>query len=127
MRPLLLAAFLLAATPALAVDHLDPAVVDAAVSAGQTVLIDIRTPEEWADTGLARGATPLDMTSASFLTDLKQVIDSNPGKKLTFICRSGHSSGMLTDQLEHAGLPGLADVKGGMNAWVQESLPMESP
>ena len=37
-----------------------------AAKAGKLVLVDIRTPEEWADTGVPEGAIKLDMTGSAF-------------------------------------------------------------
>jgi len=41
-------------------------------AAKEAILIDIRTPEEWKDTGVAEGAIRLDMTSPAFEARLDQ-------------------------------------------------------
>jgi rhodanese-related sulfurtransferase len=92
---------------------------------GQTVLVDVRTPEEWRETGVAPGAKALDMANPSFAADLKTVIDANPGKPLTFICRSGRRSSVVAGQMEAAGMSHIANVEGGMNAWLGKGLPVE--
>lgn len=127
MRFALVLVALLFAAPAFAVEKMTPGQVRAEVEGGRAVLIDIRTPAEWADTGVAQSARPIDMTSEGFVTDLKSVIAENPGKKLAFICRSGNRSGQLTAQLEASGLTNIIDVAGGTSAWIAEGLPMTKP
>ena len=129
MRPalLLFAAALAFSSQAFALERVTPKEADAQINAGETVLIDIRTPDEWADTGVAPKANPIDMTSDNFVADLKDVIAANPGKKLAFICRSGRRSGQLTRQLEAAGLTNIVDVQGGMSEWIGEGLPVRKP
>jgi rhodanese-related sulfurtransferase len=124
---LVLAALLSAlfAFPAFAVEMMNVKAANEASKAGEIVLIDIRTPQEWADTGTAPQAKPIDMTSAAFMDELGGVIAANPGKKLAFICRSGNRSGMLTSQLESAGLTNIIDVEGGMNQWMSQGLPVK--
>ncbi len=127
MRFALVLASLLFALPAFAVEMMTPAQVSTEIAAGHVVLIDIRTPAEWAETGVAQSARPIDMTSAGFVTDLNTVIAENPGKKLAFICRSGNRSGQLTAQLEASGLTNIVDVAGGTKAWIAEGLPVAKP
>ena len=127
MRFALVLVALLFAVPAFAVEKMAPGQVSAEVEGGRAVLIDIRTPAEWADTGVAQSARPIDMTSEGFVTDLKTVIAENPGRKLAFICRSGNRSGQLTAQLEASGLTNIIDVAGGTSAWIAEGLPMTKP
>ena len=124
MRFALVLAALLFAVPAFAVELMTPGQVSAEVADGRAVLIDIRTPAEWAETGVAQSAKPIDMTGEAFVTDLKAVIAENPGKKLAFICRSGNRSGQLTAQLEASGLTDIIDVAGGTSAWITEGLPV---
>jgi rhodanese-related sulfurtransferase len=96
-------------------------------SAEELVLIDIRTPAEWADTGVATGAVRLDMTSADFVSGVSKVISENPGKKLAFICRSGNRSNALTSQMEASGITNTINVIGGTSQWIADGLPITKP
>lgn len=129
MRPVRLALTIMTAVlplgQALAFDRISADEARKRVDAGQTVLIDVRTPAEWTETGVAPGAKAIDMSSPHFATDLKAVIDANPGKPLTLICRSGRRSAAVAEQLEKAGMSRIADVDGGMNAWLGKGLPVE--
>ncbi len=49
---------------------------DAAL-AGEIVLIDVRTADEWRATGIGDVATPITMHNNQFLTRLRTVIDQN--------------------------------------------------
>jgi rhodanese-related sulfurtransferase len=117
----------LLSSQAFAVDKLSPAEVNAAVEAGDMVLIDIRTPEEWATTGIAANAHALDMTTENFADQVNKLMKSNRGKKIAFICQSGVRSKRLADELEGAGLSGIVDVVGGTKAWIADGLPISQP
>ena len=124
-RFLIVVSTLLAAFPALAFEQMSPKQASEALSAGEIVLIDIRTPGEWAETGVAKGAVPLDMTSPTFQEDFSKQFGANPGKKFALICRSGNRSNYLASILESAGLTKIVDVTGGTNQWIADGLPVE--
>lgn len=115
------------ASQAFAVDKLTPAEVNAAVEAGEMVLIDIRTPEEWVATGVAANAHPIDMTSQNFADQVNRLLKANRGKKIAFICQTGVRSKNLANELEGAGLNGIVDVVGGTKAWIADGLPVSQP
>lgn len=130
----LFTAALLAIAPAFAAERLQPADIAAQVDAGKAVLIDIRSPAEWAETGVAAPATTIDMTAPDFMDKLQDVVKANPGKRLAFICRSSNRSGQLTQALEEqAGMTDLIDVAGGMlgkgsdAGWIAAGLPVRAP
>ena len=107
-----------------------PDVVREAALAGELVLIDIRRPEEWAQTGVPDVALLLDMSSRDFLTKLTQIRLQSPDIPLAFTCRSGNRSGYLVGELEKLGFSGLIDVVGGMGGsradkgWAKRGLPI---
>lgn len=100
--------------------------------AGELVLIDIRRPEEWAETGVPDVALLLDMTNREFLTRLNIIRLQNPDIPLAFTCRTGSRSDYLTTELEKLGFSGLVDVVGGMSGsrvdkgWAKRKLPIRS-
>ncbi len=133
LAPLLTAA-LLFISPAFAAERMSPQDVAAEIAAGKAVLVDVRTPEEWAETGVAKDATPIDMTSPSFMNEVHKLAGDNPGKRLAFICRSGNRSGQVTQALEaQTDLADLIDVAGGMLGkgadigWIAAGLPVRAP
>lgn len=126
-------AALFIALPAFASQLMSPTEVHDLSLAGKVALVDIRTPQEWAETGVADVATPVDMTASDFVPKLKQVIADNPGKRLAFICRTGNRSSHIVAALEQAGLKDLIDVAGGMAGkganpgWIGSGLPVKKP
>lgn len=128
-----LAAMIFASTNANAeVVKITPDVAREKALAGELVLIDIRRPEEWAETGLPDVALLLDMTSKEFLHGINAIRLQNPDVPLAFTCRTGNRSNYLTGELEKLGYSGLIDVVGGMSGsrvdkgWVKRGLPVRS-
>ena len=118
---------------AFAFETLTPKDVQQGISAGDTVLIDIRRPDEWAATGIAASAIPLDMRESSFSTQIKAIAAANPTKKIALICHSDVRSKWLASKLEGIGIKNIVDVAGGMAGnsenpgWLALSLPVRKP
>lgn len=102
-----------------------------ATKAGKVVLVDIRRPDEWADTGVAEGAVRLDMTSGAFEAKLATLKAENPGKPIALICRTANRTRTVLQQLTARGWQGLVNVRGGMlgdgreAGWLAEKLPLQ--
>ncbi|MGA1362386.1 MAG: rhodanese-like domain-containing protein [Ilumatobacteraceae bacterium] len=71
---------------------------------GQQVIIDVRTPEEFA-TGHLPGARNLDLNGGDFAAALAGL---DKGASYLLYCRSGNRSGMALEMMQQAG---FADVK----------------
>jgi rhodanese-related sulfurtransferase len=103
----------------------------AATKAGKVLLVDIRRPDEWADTGVAEGAIRLDMTSGAFEARLASLKAENPGKPIALICRTANRTRTVQQQLAARGWLGLVNVRGGMLGdgrevgWLAEKLPLQ--
>ena len=99
--------------------------------AKDVLLVDIRTPEEWKDTGVAEGAIRLDMTSPVFEARLASLRAENPGKPIAIICRTANRTRRLQDMLTQRGWINIIDVRGGMlgdgrnKGWLDEGLPVK--
>ena len=102
----------------------------AATKAGQVILVDIRRPDEWADTGVPEGAIRLDMTSGAFEAKLATLRAENPGKPIALICRTGSRTRQVQEALGRRTWTGIIDVRGGMlgdgrnKGWLDEGLPL---
>ncbi len=100
-----------------------------AAVAGDIILVDIRTPPEWAETGIGEGAIALDMTQKDFVDSLVKLRKTFPEKPIAVICRTGNRSGYVFDALNKQGFPGLVDVSEGMaggrngKGWIPRGLP----
>ncbi|CAN7540243.1 rhodanese-like domain-containing protein [Bosea sp. LjRoot237] len=101
-----------------------------AAKAGKLVLVDIRTPEEWTDTGVPEGAIKLDMTGSAFEVRLAALKLDHPGKPIALICRTGNRTSALQKKLATRGWTNLVDVRGGLlgnpkdKGWLAEGLPV---
>lgn len=104
-----------------------------AAKAGKLVLVDVRTPEEWTDTGVPDGAIRLDMTGSAFEVRLAALKLDHPGKPIALICRTGNRTSTLQKTLAGRGWKELVDVRGGLlgnprdKGWLAEGLPVTAP
>ncbi|MFK7963949.1 MAG: rhodanese-like domain-containing protein [Burkholderiaceae bacterium] len=99
-------------------------------AAGEMVLIDIRRPEEWQESGVPDTAIALDMTAKDFLPRLQEVIEQNPDKRLGLICAVGSRSRYLADWLNRQGVKNVVNVSAGVhgrNGWLANKLPVRKP
>lgn len=105
-----------AAVPASAgqVTTLAPAELADLVEAGTVRLIDVRTPEEFAE-GSIPGAVnvPLDSFDPAAIVD-------EPGKETVLLCRSGRRSGVAAEQLAAERGEAVRHLDGGILAWVAD-------
>jgi rhodanese-related sulfurtransferase len=98
---------------------------------GEITLIDIRTPPEWRQTGVASGALTIDMTTKTFVQDVLKAVQGNPDAPIVLICRTGNRTGYTRDALEKMGFTNVSHVPEGMAGstagpgWVRRGLPVE--
>lgn len=101
------------------------------MKAGELVLVDVRTPQEWKSTGVAAGAVPITMNSRDFDDRMRKLVAANPGKDIAFICAAGGRSASMRNRFARMGLADSYDVEEGMlgrgNApgWIARGLPMQ--
>jgi rhodanese-related sulfurtransferase len=82
------------------------------------VLVDVRTPQEYAEVRVPGAVLiPLDQLSAR----LPELDKEQP---LYVVCRSGHRSAAVCDALEPLGYDAV-NVSGGTIAWIRAGLPYE--
>jgi len=97
----------------------------ARIEAGNSVLIDVREPSEWAD-GVVKGALLLP------LSDLRgprkqwaDALKKNVGKELLLYCRSGGRSGIASAILEKEGFKTVN--AGGFTGWAASEAVIVKP
>jgi rhodanese-related sulfurtransferase len=98
-----------------------------AAKAGRLLLVDIRTPAEWADTGVPQGAIRLDAESAGFEVRLAGLRLDNQAKRIALIDRTGGLAASVRLKLAARGWRDLVAVRGGMlgeAGWLAERLPV---
>ena len=65
------------------------------VETGTMILLDIRSPQEWKETGIASVAVPLTMHNKAFLLGFLKIVAENPNKKIGIICATGGRTAWL--------------------------------
>ncbi len=88
----------------------------------KVILLDVRTPEEYANDGHIKGANLLPIQVLPRYVDMLKKY-----KDYTFLiyCRSGNRSSMASQFLEKAGFKKIYNLQGGIIQWKKEGLPVE--
>ena len=101
-----------------------------AALAREIILLDIRTPEEWAETGIGQGAWPISMHTKDFGSNIRAIISGNRGTPIALICATGGRSDYLAGILRSNGIGPVIDVGEGMmgsahgGGWLKSGLPV---
>lgn len=85
------------------------------------VVLDVRTPEEFAEGHLA-DALLIDFYEPDFGAQLAQLDRDVP---YVLYCRSGNRSGQAREMMSELGFVDVADVDGGIIAWAEAGLPLD--
>ena len=105
------------------VKKIAPAEAAKRVAAGTAVLVDVREPKEWAETGVAAPAQLL--PKSDFDGPQKQWKDflAHVGaKEVILYCRTGHRAGIIAAKLAEQGMK-VANA-GGLKDWTDAGLPV---
>ena len=94
---------------------LDAAGFAAALKAPQTVILDVRTPAEFAE-GHLPGAVNLPVESPDFTA---QIAGLDPSVPYAVYCRSGNRSQVAMDVMTQTGFTDVYHLGGGIGAWQQ--------
>lgn len=87
--------------------------IETHTQAGDAVLLDLRTPDEFAE-GYIAGAENVNFYDDTF----KDQLQAMPRDKTYLIyCRSGGRSGRVAKLMAELGFERVYDLKGGMIAW----------
>lgn len=127
------AVLLLSAGIANAADLLDARSADSRARAGEIVLVDIRTPREWAETGVPASAHAITMNQPApdFIASLDKALGGDKAKPVALICRTGNRTSGLAPQLEKLGYKildvgeGVAGSRNGPG-WLKSGLALRT-
>ncbi len=107
----------------------------AAVGAGKVTLIDIRTPAEWKETGVAKGARRVNMLhpqgATGFADQLLNEVKGDRNAPIALICRTGNRTSQVQRYLQSVGFTQVYNVSEGMAGsaagpgWIKRGLPVE--
>ena len=94
-----------------------------AVSADQSAqLLDVREPEEWAETGVPDGAVLIPLAEVQS----RAPSELDAGSPVYVICRSGNRSRTASETLVQLGFGQVYNVDGGVTAWMDAGLPVQA-
>lgn len=133
-RYAVLAVLLIGAAAARAEPSMSPPQVFEAVKQGKVLLIDIRTPEEWRETGVAPGARRVDFhRGPQVLHDaVLQMVGGDKNAPIALVCRTGNRTAQAQKFLQAQGFSKVYDVSEGMAGsaagpgWLNRRLPVEA-
>jgi len=107
----------------------------ARTQAGRLTIIDVRTPQEWRQTGVGKGVQRLDMRHPGgpkeFVADVLASVGGDRTAPIGLLCRTGNRSGQMQRLLLDNGFTQVFNVREGMvgssagPGWLKRGLPME--
>jgi len=106
--------------PAFASQHVDAAAFAAAAAEPGVMIIDVRTPEEYAQ-GHLEGAVNLDVQSGQFEAGL---VDLDPTAAYSVYCRSGNRSAVAAGLMTENGFTDVTDLGSLESAAAATGLPV---
>jgi rhodanese-related sulfurtransferase len=120
------------AAPVAAGEVMSPAEVHEKALKGEIILVDVRTPQEWQQTGLPASGHAITMhqQGADFVKQLDAALGGDRSKPLAVICRTGNRTGSLIAPLEKAGYAHVINIAEGMAGgrngpgWIKSGLPL---
>ena len=100
------------------------------------VLVDVRTPAEWKQTGVAPGAARISVTEhpqgeSGFVAEVAALLGGDRSRPVALICRTGRRSALAELLLERSGFTQVYNVAEGMAGssagpgWLARGLPTE--
>lgn len=107
----------------------------AKAQSGEVTLIDIRRPDEWKQTGLAKDALAINMQhpqgTSGFIRAVSDAVNQSPDAPIVLICRTGSRSSRMVQVLKDSGFSNVRHVSEGMlgsssgQGWIARGLPVE--
>jgi len=108
----------------------------AQAQAGKLTLIDIRRPDEWKQTGVAKDALQINMAhpqgTAGFVQQVTAELGGDKNAPIGLICRTGNRTTHMQQVLREAGFAQVYNIKEGMvgsgagPGWIARGLPVEA-
>jgi rhodanese-related sulfurtransferase len=94
-------------------------------------IIDIRTPDEWEETGIVKGSIPImffdknrNYDLDAFLKKLNKVVKKD--EHFVVICKSGVRGGILGAILGEQNGYNVTAIKGGIQEAIMKNIPMQN-
>ena len=107
----------------------------AQAQAGKLILIDIRRPDEWRKTGVAKEALRINMAhprgASGFVQQVAAEVGGDRNTPIGLICRTGNRTTHMQQALREAGFTQVYNIREGMAGsaagpgWIARGLPVE--
>lgn len=107
----------------------------ARTQAGQLTIVDVRTPQEWRQTGVGKGVRRLDMSHPGgpkgFVADVLASVGGDRTAPIGLLCRTRNRSGQMQRLLLDNGFTQVFNVREGMvgssagPGWIKRGSPVE--
>lgn len=122
---------------AFAVEANEPGVISASEATaksadGDLLIIDVRTPAEWRETGTPRGAARANIFDHDFIEQIARIVGSDKSRLIAMICARGNRSTRAKQMLAEAGFSNVQNVREGMlgsaygRGWLASGYPTQS-
>jgi rhodanese-related sulfurtransferase len=105
-------------------------------AAGEILVIDVRSPREWRQTGVAKGSRRVTIHDPGglpgFVEAVKVALGGDLKRPIAVICATGNRSTLAQRLLAKAGFTRVLNIKEGMlggangPGWLPRGLPVES-
>jgi molybdopterin/thiamine biosynthesis adenylyltransferase/rhodanese-related sulfurtransferase len=106
------------------IDQVDPRTAKEEIEAGDAALIDTREPHEW-DQAHLEGAR---LVSPASVRERIGELAPERSARVILYCASGNRSARAADVLQsELGYENVASIAGGIQAWIEEGLPVIAP
>lgn len=108
----------------------------AQAQAGKLTLIDIRRPDEWRQTGVAKNALQINMAHpqgmAGFVQQVTAELGGDRNAPIGLICRTGSRTTQMQQALREAGFTQVYNIREGVAGsaagpgWIARGLPLQA-
>jgi len=100
---------------------LPPRLFERAIEKDNGVLVDVRTPEEYAEEHL-KGATLINFKDSAFAENVGKLDKEKP---VYLYCHSGNRSAKARDLMISQGFKKVVHLEGGIEKWKSDGMPVE--
>ena len=110
------------------VENLTPEQVAQEIEGGDTMLVDLREPQERETTGVIPGATSAPRGMLEFYADPSLPYHKDGferDRRIILHCASGGRSALAAKTLQEMGYTNVAHLDGGIKAWQESGRPVE--
>ena len=102
--------------------------VAAELAQGDTVLVDVREPDERVQNGVIPGAVHAPRGMLEFYADPTSPYhrpEFDPDRRIVLHCAAGSRSALAADTLQQMGYRNVAHMEGGFSAWKEAGQTVE--